>query len=262
MIDGQPLKVSCGVGVNSVAMLAGMRQIGLPPDAILFADTGSEMPGTYAYIPTLQAWLARVGFPEMVIVKNPSPKAHDASLYDELWRCSLLPSIAYGFQRHSCALKWKARPQEQWCKRWPLAQEAWARGVRVKVAIGYDEGGGDCKRYFNAVAMEEKSPSKHFTYWYPLRDWGWDRARCVAAIEQEGLPVPVKSSCFFCASRTKPEILAMARDEPDTLVRAIELERRAMPKLRKIKGLGCKFNWSEFLFQDAVRKSSLDSAQA
>jgi hypothetical protein len=247
MVEGMPLKVSCGVGVNSVAMLIGMKLIGLVPDAILFADTGSEMPGTYAYIPILQDWLARVGFPPLVTVKRVAPRTGDKSLYDEVYRLGILPSIAYGFQRHSCAIKWKATPQEKWCRNWPLAKEAWAGGRKVWVAIGYDSGGGDCRRYIKASKHQQTKPHKLFAYWYPLQQWGWDRGDCVRVIEREGIPVPPKSSCFMCSARSKDEILAMGRDEPEVLLKALALEQRALPKLRRIKGLGCKFNWGDFV---------------
>lgn len=65
-IDGrarQPLVVSYGVGVDSTALLVGLRQRGVVPDAILFADTGSEKPETYRYLPLIDAWLDRIGFP-------------------------------------------------------------------------------------------------------------------------------------------------------------------------------------------------------
>jgi hypothetical protein len=255
MIDGWPLKVSCGVGVNSVAMLIGMRQINLVPDAILFADTGSEMPGTYAYVPTLQAWLASVGFPPMVTVRRVAPKTGDLSLFAEVWRLGILPSIAYGFQRHSCAIKWKATPQEKWCRAWPLAQVAWSQGRKVWVGVGFDSGGGDCKRYFKATKQEEKKPNKRFAYWYPLQQWGWDRAACERVIVREGLPVPPKSSCFMCSSRTKPEIIQLGQQQPELLLQALALEDRALPKLRRIKGLGCKFRWRD-VWEQHLRASS------
>jgi hypothetical protein len=249
MLEGWPLKVSCGVGVNSIAMLVGLHLIDVRPDAILFADTGSEMPGTYAYVPILQDWLARVGFPALTTVKRVAPRTGDQSLYDEVYRLGILPSIAYGFQRHSCAIKWKAKPQERWCKSWPLAQDAWAKGGRVWVAVGFDASGGDCRRYFKATNREAKKPDNRFAYWYPLQKWGWSRADCVRVIERAGLPVPIKSSCIMCSSRTKPEILDMGRSEPEMLLKCLALERRALPKLRRIKGLGCKFNWGEFVEQ-------------
>ena len=36
-------------------------------------------------------------------------------------------------------------------------------------------------------------------------DWGWTREDCIAAIQQEGLPLPGKSSCFFCPSMKKKD---------------------------------------------------------
>jgi hypothetical protein len=40
----RPLIVTWGGGVNSTAMLVGMKQRGIRPDRILFADTGGEKP--------------------------------------------------------------------------------------------------------------------------------------------------------------------------------------------------------------------------
>ena len=42
--------VSFGGGVNSSAMLIGMHERGITPDAILFSDTGGEKPETYQHI--------------------------------------------------------------------------------------------------------------------------------------------------------------------------------------------------------------------
>ena len=249
MLKGWPLKVSCGYGVNSVAMLVGLRLIDAVPEAILFADTGSEMPGTYDYMPILQDWCVRVGFPEIITVKNPSPIAGDASLYDSCVRLGILPSISYGFQRHNCAIKWKLTPQQRWCRSWPLARVSWAEGGKVWDAVGFDDSPGDCKRYAKA---NDRKPDPLYQVWYPLRQWGWDRAQCVRAIESVGLEVPPKSSCFMCASRTKPEILAMARDDPATMLRALHLERKALPGLTKVKGLGSKFSWDQYLKSEGI----------
>ena len=45
-----PLVVSFGGGVDSTAMLIEMKNRGIRPDVILFADTGAERPGTYIHI--------------------------------------------------------------------------------------------------------------------------------------------------------------------------------------------------------------------
>ncbi len=56
----QPIIVACGVGRDSVGMLCRMHREGQRPDAILFANVGSEKRQTYEYIPRLRQWLREV----------------------------------------------------------------------------------------------------------------------------------------------------------------------------------------------------------
>lgn len=56
-----PIEVAFGLGVDPVAMLIGLRDRGVPIAIIMFADTGSEKPETYAYLPIIQEWLAQNG---------------------------------------------------------------------------------------------------------------------------------------------------------------------------------------------------------
>jgi hypothetical protein len=62
------LVVAYGLGVDSTAMLIEFAHRGIRPDLILFADTGGEKPETYAYLPTIQRYLADAGFPAVVSV--------------------------------------------------------------------------------------------------------------------------------------------------------------------------------------------------
>ena len=50
-----PIVVAHGAGVDSTAMLMGLRDRRVRLDLILFADTGSEKPETTAYLPVIQA---------------------------------------------------------------------------------------------------------------------------------------------------------------------------------------------------------------
>ena len=36
-------------------------------------------------------------------------------------------------------------------------------------------------------------------------EWGWSRKDCIQAIRDAGLPLPGKSSCFFCPSMKRWE---------------------------------------------------------
>lgn len=249
----EPVVVAYGMGVDSTAMLVEWHRRGLPrPDAILFADTGSEKPETYAYLPVINTWLQRVGYPEVTVLKNKSPIAGDKSLHDECLRKSVLPSLAYG--GHSCSLKWKVDPQWKYCRErygWKQPRKArgqaerpagkWSHGDFITKLIGYDSSPADLRRVKNAVG---KWPPAH-RYIYPLVAWGMDREACKAAIARAGLPVPVKSACFMCPGSKKQEISELERTHPELHAIALDMERRAQEKgLRTVKGLGRNFAWS------------------
>lgn len=232
--------VSYGGGTNSAAMLVGLWEHGERPDAIVFADTGGEKPHTYRHLHNMmQPWCARVGFPEITIVKGSQPRQiADGSLENECLRLGSLPSKAMGFG--ACSDKWKRDPFEKWLK-------AWALGPVLKL-VGF--GAEETHRVRRASTYSDESERR-----YPLIEWDWDRRACEAAILRAGLPSPGKSACFFCPSSKTREILELRQKYPDLLARALEIERRAIagegpaPALHTAKGLGRGFAWAEFLRQ-------------
>lgn len=237
---GQPLAVAYGMGVDSTAMLVGMAARGIRPDLILFADVGAEKPETYLFEEPMQQWLRSVGFPPIVTVRYEPKDFKNWPPYRTIDQNCLtngtLVSVAFGFQRKSCTLKWKVSPQNRYTQAWAPAVEAWALGGTVAKLIGFDASPADSRRYANAEGYDDPK----YEYRYPLREWGWDRERCKTEIAAAGLPVPVKSACFMCPS-SKPIELHML---PRRQLRAIVLmESRAHPRLRNIEGLwgtGCK----------------------
>ena len=234
---GQPLVVAYGMGVDSTAMLVGLRDRGIRPDLIMFADTGSEKAETYAYLPIINAWLGKVGFPAVTVVRRKISRKGDRTLEDEIIRLKTLPSLAFGFK--TCSMKWKADPQNQYVNRWELARRAWGEGLKVIKCIGYDNGKADSRRVKPIVDAK-------YDLWYPLREWGWDRAECIAQIEGAGLPVPVKSACYFCPGTKKAELLGYVETNPDYVQRGIQIERNASVRLTKsTKGLGRSWTWEE-----------------
>lgn len=243
----EPLIVAYGMGVDSTAMLVGLHQRGERPDLILFADTGDEKPQTYAYLATINVWLARVGFPLVTAVKNARPKSGDKSLSESLLRLGVLPALAYG--AHQCSLVWKLSPQQKFVKAWQPAIDAWAAGLRVVNCIGYDAGPRDSCRQYKAEGKESPGYCNRF----PLIEWGWDRAECERQILAAGLPVPVKSACFHCPASKREEIVWLHREVPEQHERALAIEAGAMPKIearraagQKVStvGLGRSFTWA------------------
>ncbi len=264
-----PLVVAYGLGVDSTAMLVEFARRGIRPDLILFADTGGEKPETYAYLPVMQRYLARAGFPAVVTVRYEPRRAAYRTLEQQCLHTGTLPSLAYGGK--SCSLKYKRVPQDKFILRRYPPPEVLRRGRRVVRAIGF-EAGEERRTYAHVVkaigldAGEEhrltwarsepgtgKRPSReawldahYFVYWYPLLEWGYDRERCKQVIAAAGLPVPVKSACFFCPASKKHEIAWLQDQHPDLLGRALEIERNARAKLTSVKGLGRSFSWEAY----------------
>ena len=67
---------------------------------------------------------------------------------------------------------------------------------------------------------ENDEADTKYTKVYALMDWGWTREDCIAAIQQEGLPLPGKSSCFFCPNIKKREIRNLYHQHRDLYDRA------------------------------------------
>ena len=95
-------------------------------------------------------------------------------------------------------------------------------------------------------SRQEWLDANYFAYWYPLMEWGYDRERCKQIIAAAGLPVPIKSACFFCPASKNAEIAWLQEHHPELLERALRIERNAQPKLRSVKGLGRSFAWASF----------------
>jgi 3'-phosphoadenosine 5'-phosphosulfate sulfotransferase (PAPS reductase)/FAD synthetase len=244
--DGVPLLVGFGGGVNSMAALVMLRDWGLRPDLITFADTGGEKPETYKYLLLVEGWLRRSNFPPLCVVRNESPIARDSSLEASSLRLQTLPSRAFGLS--GCALKWKVEPQEKFTNNWPPARACWESGRKPIKVLGYD---GDEE---NRASIRE---DKKYRYWYPLYERGVDRAGCELLIRKERMPVPPKSACFFCPSSKTHEVLALAKEHPDLLARALEMERVAAPHLETIKGLGREWSWTELITMTPLQRSTL-----
>ena len=226
-----PVVLAYGIGVDSTALLVELESRGTPPDLVITGDPGIEKPETYVYQEMMAAWMAARGIRYETVRYTPKRFKHWPPYYDLLANVltnATLPSISLG--RHSCSLKWKVAPQDAFLKQWEPAKAAWARGQKVIRLIGYDASPADTRRYNHASAIANDL----FECRYPLREWGWNRAACIARIEAAGLPVPPKSSCFICGAMKPDEVRAL----PSWCLRLIVLvEARAAPRLRTVEGL-------------------------
>lgn len=226
-----PVLVSWGVGIDSTAMIIAMLEAGERIDHVLFADTRSEKPETYAYLAMFTAWLAERGVP-VTVVSHQTKKFKNYPSYSGLMDASLvngtLPSLAFGGK--SCSVRWKIQPQNEWTNDWEPARRVWAAGGLVTKCIGYSTSLADQKRY----AEVEGHENKKYRYRYPLREFGMTREACEQRILAAGLPLPKKSACVMCPSCRPHEVDELGAPELRSIVL---LEARAKPRLTKIDGL-------------------------
>ncbi len=221
--------VPFGGGVNSVALMIELVRKGIRPDYIIFANTGGwtnlgEKHETYRYVRFFSKWLKSKGYPKITTVTY-----NKEGLYNEVIRLKTLPSIAFNWK--TCSQKWKIQASDKYLKR---------RNVNdVKKIIGYDAG-------------ESHRTNKNYTedgvsFWYPLVEWNLDRFDCVKIIIDAGMPLPSKSSCFFCPNMSDWEIHKLKESDPCRFDKAIEMEENAQERLTQVRGLGRKKKWSEII---------------
>lgn len=237
-----PIVVSYGGGTNSTAMLIAMVLKGIKPDLILFADTGGELPETYEWVNTFSDWLESQGFPGVEWVKysqskdSKGRKFNYSTLEEECLIKKTLPSKAYGFA--SCSMKYKVEPQQKYLKQWCFSQ-----GIEAipRQFVGIHT--GEVSRLLDKSGKIRQMEQEGIRQEYPLIEWGLNQENCNALIRSAGLPVPSKSSCFFCPNRKIREILELKKKHPDLYQRAVEMEQNA--DLRSLKGLGrTKYAWA------------------
>jgi hypothetical protein len=252
-----------GGGVDSTAMLILCRDNGIVPDVITFADTGGEKPETYDYVRQLDHWLIMNGFPTVTWCRLKTTTAYD-DLEGNNTANATLPSLAMG--KKGCSIKWKQNPQDNFLKgvnakydspedmprnlaNWhqphPLWIESQETGRKIIKLIGYDSSPADIRR-----SGKFKAEDDDFIYAYPLQAAGMKRQDCIAMIIEEGLPVPIKSACWFCPASQKWELWWLAGNHPDLFMKALKIEHIAM--LGKHSRWGsdeCTYDksWEEFV---------------
>lgn len=187
----------------------------------------------------MRKWLAERDLPDITVVQKLDKHGNRLTLEDECLQSGTLPSIAYGYKR--CSLKHKIAPQDKFCNNYQPCKDAWANGERITKFVGYDA--GEVRRVAHVAERDAADPK--YRKVYPLVEWGWTREDCIREIRNAGLPLPGKSSCFFCPSMKKQEILQLRDNYPDLFQRAIAMEQNALPNLKTVKGLGRSWSWDE-----------------
>lgn len=216
--------ISYGGGVQSTALVVLAAQgdldevLGGPVDVALFANVGddSEHPATLTFVrDTMIPWAAE----RSLEVKELAPmrKGEHTTVKSEIMRTDSARDIipVYG---HT------GRPLSRTCtadfKIKTLGRELKARGATkddpatVCIGISVDE--------IQRAGRGKDEPWERRVY--PLLTLGLSRQDCIQIIAKSGLPVPPKSSCFFCPYHRPTVWAEMRRDEPELFEQAAQLE--------------------------------------
>ncbi len=261
------LTVAYGGGADSTAVLIGLDQLWREtrdpkwvPYAVTFSDTGGEHPHTYHYIVNvLEPWLRKKAFkgaPHRPLevtkvcystLQRGGGWGTGYTLEQQSLVNQSLPSISLG--GHTCSTKYKIDAQQQWFNAAIDAGDMPAprKGKKILRAIGYDATEASrLEGHSTYVAADEEG--SHYQAWYPLIEWGWDRARCLAEAKVALGQAPAKSSCFFCGAMRPNEIVLLAKHYPELLERALFMEAVAvLGRHRPHSGLNRQYHWADFV---------------
>ena len=112
----------------------------------------------------------------------------------------------------SCTADFKVRVIAKWLKQHGATV---ADPATVCIGISTDE-------WHRVGAGREEAWERRV---YPLIDLDLDRAQCMQIIRKAGLPVPPKSSCYFCPFHKLSVFQEMRRDRPVVFDEAAAVER-------------------------------------
>ncbi len=216
---------SFGGGVQSTAVLvlAAMGQVQY--DTFLFANVGndSENPATLEYVETVAKPYAAAYGIELLELQRKRRNGDAVTLLGTLQasqRSIDIPAYMAGGApgNRNCTGQFKIKVIARW-------QAARLAGERAVLGLGISMDEIQRARTNSGYAWQELE--------YPLLDLRMNRRDCVKVIQDSGLPVPPKSSCWFCPFHRRDEWMQLKRNTPELFDKAVALEntlneRRAM----------------------------------
>ncbi len=220
---------SFGGGVQSTAVLVLAAQGDLACDAFLFANVGddSENPATLRYVREIAMPYAEAHGIQLIEIHR---KRRDGSFQTLHARETSMQNRSIGIPvrmsngapgNRACTADYKIQPVASWCYRHGARK---TKPAITMLGISLDEW----------QRMRTDSGISYTRLAYPLIDRRMRRQDCINMIEAAGLPVPPKSSCWFCPYHRLSTWREMRDKEPELFVAAVALEVRINEKRTRI----------------------------
>jgi len=219
-MKGNTLKAfSYGGGVQSTAALVLAAQGTIDYQTFLFCNVGadSENPETLTYVHEVAQPYAQAHHLNFIELQKRRRNGEPDSVYGRLTRpgsssIGIPIRLANGAPgNRTCTVDFKIRVVAHWTKQQGATAETPAV---VGLGISLDE--------FQRMRSESGIPHERLAY--PLIDLRLDRASCIEIIQRAGLPVPPKSSCWFCHFHSLRTWQTMRHQQPDLFAKAVQLE--------------------------------------
>ncbi len=223
--------VSYGGGVQSTALLVLAAQGYIPHRTFLFANVGddSEHPATLTYVREVAfEYAAAHGITIHELHRVPKKgrsKGEVTTLRSTLldgqnlsMPIPLRGSDTGAPGTRSCTTDFKIRVVGRWLREHGATA---ANPARVAIGISTDEFERATSRKVNTYEVPEYPL---LTLEHRLAPAGASRDQCKKIIADAGLPIPGKSSCYFCPFH-RPRVFAdMARREPELFADCVHIE--------------------------------------
>ncbi|MEV5653730.1 phosphoadenosine phosphosulfate reductase [Streptomyces sp. NPDC052291] len=212
--------ISYGGGVQSTALLVLAAQGRIDFRTFLMANVGddSEHPGTLRYLDEYARPFAAEHGIELAVLNRVMVRSGEVrTLYGQLTkegsRSLAIPvRMSNGAPgTRSCTADFKIKVIGRELKRRGATKE---HPATIGIGISLDE----------IHRANKRRCEPHEEIVYPLLELGLRRIDCARIIREAGLPVPPKSSCWFCPFHRPETWHDMRRNEPDLFEKSCRLE--------------------------------------
>lgn len=205
--------LSLGWGVQSftIAAMIALGEIE-SVDFAVHSDTGYETVSTYQFAKRWAGWL------EEREVKVVTVKPRDNEIVEDGNKV-YIPAYTEsegdrGMLRRQCTNAWKIRPVRRYL-------QAHRNGGRVELLQGIS---------IDEAKRARDSDVKYIINNYPLLDMDMTRQDCIDWLDNQGIEVPNKSSCYMCPFHSKRDWLSLSETSDwENIIRADNEIRHARP---------------------------------
>lgn len=212
--------VNFGCGQQSMAMMVLAARGEIDFHTFLFANVGedSEYPPTLRYfdqhaIPYAEKHGLELAMLRRVMVRSGETRTLYSEITREGSKAQKIPvKLSNGKPgSRACTHDYKIEVIGRELKRRGATAE---NPATIAIGISLDE----------IHRANSRQPEPHELITYPLLELGMRRTDCVRLIQDEGLPVPPSSACYFCPNHSIEAWHEQRRNEPELFEKSCQLE--------------------------------------